>query len=72
MCSELGEKPAHVALAWLLTNPFVTAPIIGPRTVNQLIDKLRAVELKLDEATLKELVRIFPGPGGAAPAVYAW
>ncbi|MDR6553730.1 aldo/keto reductase [Paenibacillus qinlingensis] len=72
LCSELGEKPAHVALAWLLANPTVTAPIIGPRTVDQLIDTLRAVELKLNEATLKELDRIFPGPGGAAPEAYAW
>src|SRR5207237_6870606 len=28
-CAELGEEPAHVALAWLLANPAVTAPIIG-------------------------------------------
>ncbi|MGG1517856.1 aldo/keto reductase [Paenibacillus oryzisoli] len=72
LCGELGEKPAHVALAWLLANPTVTAPIIGPRTVEQLQDTLRAVEIKLDAATLAELDRIFPGPGGAAPEAYAW
>lgn len=72
LCSDLGEKPANVALAWLLANPTVTAPIIGPRTVDQLLDTLRAVEIKLDEATLQELDRIFPGPGGAAPEAYAW
>lgn len=72
LCSELGEKPANVALAWLLANPAVTAPIIGPRTVEQLQDMLRVVEIKLDQATLSELDRIFPGPGGETPEAYAW
>src|SRR4051794_18335001 len=34
-CAELGAQPADVALAWLLSNPAVTAPIIGPRTAEQ-------------------------------------
>jgi aryl-alcohol dehydrogenase-like predicted oxidoreductase len=72
LCAELGEKPANVALAWLLANPAVTAPIIGPRTVEQLQDALRAVEIRLEESVLQELDRIFPGPGGAAPEAYAW
>ena len=36
LCNELGHKPADVALAWLIANPAVTAPIIGPRTMDQL------------------------------------
>ncbi|HEU4742313.1 MAG TPA: aldo/keto reductase [Meiothermus sp.] len=72
LCRELGEKPADVALAWLLSNPAVTAPIIGPRTLEQLDDSLRALEIKLDEATLKRLDEIWPGPGGEAPEAYAW
>jgi aryl-alcohol dehydrogenase-like predicted oxidoreductase len=72
LCSELGEKPADVALAWLLANPVVTAPIIGPRTFEQLDGSLRAIELTLDEPTLSALDKIFPGPGGAAPEAYAW
>src|SRR3712207_7328736 len=32
-CDELGEQPADVALAWLLHQDGVTAPIIGPRTI---------------------------------------
>ena len=36
LCRQLGEQPAAVALAWLLHNPVVTAPIIGPRTIEQL------------------------------------
>jgi aryl-alcohol dehydrogenase-like predicted oxidoreductase len=71
-CKELGEKPADVALAWLLHNPVVTAPIIGPRTMEQLTGSLHALELKLDEATLKKLDEIWPGPGGEAPEAYAW
>ena len=71
-CKELGEQPADVALAWLLKNPVVTAPIIGPRTQEQLTGSLRALEIKFDEAALKALDEIFPGPGGEAPEAYAW
>jgi aryl-alcohol dehydrogenase-like predicted oxidoreductase len=72
LCKEIGEKPADVALAWLLKNPVVTAPIIGPRTIEQLTGALRAVELKLSDDTLQRLDKIFPGPGGEAPEAYAW
>lgn len=71
-CAQMGEKPADVALAWLLANPAVTAPIIGPRTVGQMTESLRALEIKLGEAELKKLDEIWPGPGGAAPEAYAW
>lgn len=71
-CKELGEHPADVALAWLLNNPVVTAPIVGPRTVEQLTGSLRALEIKLAEDALKKLDEIFPGPGGEAPEAYAW
>lgn len=72
LCAELGEKPADVALAWLLSNLAVTAPIIGPRTLEQLDESLRALEITLDDATLERLDAIFPGPGGPAPEAYAW
>ncbi len=71
-CAEFGDHPADIALAWLLHNPAVTAPIIGPRTLEQLTGSLRALEIKLDEAALKKLDEIWPGPGGAAPEAYAW
>jgi aryl-alcohol dehydrogenase-like predicted oxidoreductase len=71
-CKEIGEQPADVALAWLLNNPVVTAPIIGPRTTEQLTGSLRALEINLDQAALKALDEIFPGPGGEAPEAYAW
>lgn len=71
-CRELGEHPANAALAWLLANPVVTAPIIGPRTLEQLTGSLRALEIKLDASALKKLDEIWPGPGGEAPEAYSW
>ncbi len=71
-CKEMGEKPADVALAWLAANPVVTAPIIGPRTMDQLTGSLRALEINLNEASMKRLNEIWPGPGGEAPEAYAW
>ncbi len=72
LCRTLGEPPAAVALAWLLHNPAVTAPIIGPRTLEQLESAVRATEISLDAETLHKLDEIFPGPGGEAPKAYAW
>jgi aryl-alcohol dehydrogenase-like predicted oxidoreductase len=78
LCAELGENPADVALAWLLANPTVTAPIIGPRTVEQLGGSLKALEISID-ATLKQRIdEIFPAVGifgtesKPAPEAYAW
>lgn len=72
LCREIGEKPADVALAWLLHNPAVTAPIIGPRTLEQLDGSLRALEVVLSDEALAQLNEIWPGPGGEAPEAYAW
>jgi aryl-alcohol dehydrogenase-like predicted oxidoreductase len=72
LCAELGHDPANVALAWLLHNPAVTAPIIGPRTMQQLDGAMGALEVELDRDVLDQLDKIFPGPGGAAPEAYAW
>jgi aryl-alcohol dehydrogenase-like predicted oxidoreductase len=71
-CRELGEQPADVALAWLLHQPVVTGPIIGPRTIEQLDGALRALEIELDDKALHRLDEIWPGPGGPAPEAYAW
>jgi aryl-alcohol dehydrogenase-like predicted oxidoreductase len=71
-CKKMGEKPADVALAWLLTNPVVTAPIIGPRTLEQLTGSLRALKIKFTRAEMQKLDEIWPGPGGEAPEAYAW
>jgi aryl-alcohol dehydrogenase-like predicted oxidoreductase len=71
-CDELGEQPANVALAWLLHQEGVTAPIIGPRTAEHLDGAMRALEITLDDKALARLDQIWPGPGGPAPAAYAW
>jgi aryl-alcohol dehydrogenase-like predicted oxidoreductase len=71
-CGDMDEHPADVALAWLLAQPAVTAPIIGPRTMEQLNGSLRALEIDLDEEALARLDEIWPGPGGRAPEAYAW
>jgi aryl-alcohol dehydrogenase-like predicted oxidoreductase len=72
LCNQLGERPADVALAWLLHQKAVTAPIIGPRTMEQLNGTMRVLRLTLSQETLKRLDEIFPGPGGSAPEAYAW
>ena len=72
LCRDLGEPPGCGRLAWLLTNPVVTAPIIGPRTLDQLESAVRATEIELDAEALGKLDEIFPGPGGEAPKAYAW
>jgi aryl-alcohol dehydrogenase-like predicted oxidoreductase len=72
LCADIGHDPADVALAWLLHQDAVTAPIIGPRTMDQLTGSYRSLEIKLDADTLAALDKIFPGPGGAAPEAYAW
>jgi aryl-alcohol dehydrogenase-like predicted oxidoreductase len=70
-CTKLGESPADVAVAWLLHQPGVTAPIIGPRTMEQFTGALHALEIKLDPEALGALNTIFPGPG-EAPKAYSW
>lgn len=76
LCSEIGEDPASVALAWLLSRPVVTAPVIGPRTMEQFEENLRAVDVELSPETLARLDSIWPVPGyeqragDQAPAAY--
>jgi len=70
-CADAGLAPAVVGLAWLLTRPAVTAPIIGPRTMEQLEDALGVLDVTLDDDLLARLDEIFPGPG-PAPQAYAW
>ncbi|MBQ1109167.1 aldo/keto reductase [Streptomyces anulatus] len=66
-----GLEPGEAALAWLLTRPGITGPIVGPRTADQLDSALRALELDLPEAVLTGLDEIFPGPG-PSPEAFAW
>jgi aryl-alcohol dehydrogenase-like predicted oxidoreductase len=72
LCNDLSEEPATVALAWLLSRPVVTAPIIGPRTQTQLEKCIRSLEITIPANILERLEDIWPGPGGEAPEAYAW
>ncbi len=71
LCAEHGHEPGEVALAWLLSRPEVTGPIVGPRVAEQLESALRAVELKLSDEFLAALDAIFP-PLGPSPEAFAW
>src|SRR5262245_43534396 len=72
LCREIDIPPGEVALAWLLAQPGVTAPIVGPRTMAQLESALQAAGRTLDDEVRKRLDGIWPGPGGEAPEAYAW
>ena len=72
LAAELGHAPGDLALAWVMSNPAVTAPIVGPRTMEHLTSAMRALDITLSDETKKALDAIFPGPGGAAPEAYAW
>ena len=74
LAAELGAEPSNVALAWLLSRPGVTAPIIGPRTMSQLDGAIEALDVTLDGATLARLDELFPpvGNGGPGPEAWAW
>jgi aryl-alcohol dehydrogenase-like predicted oxidoreductase len=71
-CSDVGRAPGEVALAWLRGNAAVTAPIIGPRTMEHLESALASLALDLTAEQTAALDRIWPGPGGPAPEAYAW
>src|SRR5512139_2339377 len=68
LCDKQGVQPGDVGLAWLLTRPGVTGPIVGPRTRDQLDSALRAVELELSAEFLADLDELFPGTGPSPEA----
>jgi aryl-alcohol dehydrogenase-like predicted oxidoreductase len=71
-CQKFGANPANVALAWLIHNPVVTSPIIGPRTIEQLENSIHALDIVLSDEDMVRLDKLWPGPGGQAPEAYAW
>ncbi len=72
LAAGLDVTPAALALGWLLAQPGVTAPVLGPRTLDQLTGALPALDVGLEEETLATLDTLFPGPGGEAPDAYTW
>jgi len=71
LCKEIGTAPAQVALAWLLSRPGLTCPVIGPQSIKDLDSAIAAIDINLDEATLGALDEIFPGYQ-PSPEGYAW
>ncbi|MDQ7030106.1 MAG: aldo/keto reductase [Ardenticatenia bacterium] len=65
IAEERGKTPAQVALGWLLSQPIITAPIVGANTVAQLQELLGAVNLRL---TAEEMERLHTASGGT----FAW
>lgn len=63
LCAEMGERPSDVGIAWILNNPVVSAPLLGPDTPEMLEASMRALEIKLDDEVLKKLDEIFPPLG---------
>ena len=47
LAEELGKSPIHVALAYVLAQPFPVVPLIGPRTLEELDDSLKALDIAL-------------------------
>jgi NDP-hexose 2,3-enoyl reductase len=72
LAGELDTSPTALALAWLLSRPGVTAPVLGPRTLDQLTGSLPALDITVDDQTSSKLDELFPGPGGEAPDAYTW
>jgi len=59
LAAQVGCTPSQLALAWVLANPLVTAPIIGPRTMEQFRDNMGALWVELTpevEAAIDALV----------------
>ncbi|MEO5805499.1 aldo/keto reductase [Devosia sp.] len=52
---KLGKSPIHVALAYVLAQPFPVIPLIGPRTLQELDDSIKAFDIKLSPADVKWL-----------------
>lgn len=70
LCQAFGQPEAVVSMAWLLSRPGVTSPLLGPRTAEQLESLVKALEWKLPEELDRELDKLFPGHGGPAPKAY--
>ena len=68
LADEAGISLIHLAIAFVLRHPAVTAPIIGPRTMEQLESQLGAVDVEFDEALLDRIDEIVPPGTNLNPA----
>jgi aryl-alcohol dehydrogenase-like predicted oxidoreductase len=55
LAAKLGKSPIHVALAYVLAQPFPSIPLIGPRTLAELDDSIKAFDIKLTPDQVKWL-----------------
>ncbi|MBZ9796799.1 aldo/keto reductase [Mesorhizobium sp. ES1-4] len=55
LAAKLGKSPIHIALAYVLNQPFPSVPLIGPRTLGELDDSLRALDITLSRDDLEWL-----------------
>ncbi|TPL98356.1 aldo/keto reductase [Mesorhizobium sp. B2-3-10] len=55
LAARLRKSPIHIALAYVLNQPFPSVPLIGPRTLGELDDSLRALDIALSPAELEWL-----------------
>jgi len=72
LCREIGQTPHNIALAWVLKNPVISSPIVGPRTIEQLKENAAVLNFKLSDDIMAKLDEIWPGPANQAPEAYAW
>lgn len=56
--AQKGVDPASLAVAWVMSNPIITAPIIGARNLKQLEGSLGALEIDLTEEWRQEITQI--------------
>ena len=69
-CADCGLTEAEASMAWLLSRPGLTAPLVGPRTVGQLEDMIRTAEITLPQELLRRMDQLFPAPAAEAPKAY--
>ena len=55
LAQKLGKSPIHVALAYVLAQPFPVVPLIGPRTLQELDDSLEALDIELTSKQVRWL-----------------
>jgi aryl-alcohol dehydrogenase-like predicted oxidoreductase len=72
LADEAGLSLIHMALAFVLEHPAVTAPIIGPRTMEQLESQLGAAEVTLSPDVLDRIDEIVPPGRNVNPADSGW
>jgi aryl-alcohol dehydrogenase-like predicted oxidoreductase len=72
LADDSGLSLIHIALAFVIRHPAVTAAIIGPRTMEQLESQLGAVDLQLDSELLDRIDEIVPPGTNINPADAGW